>query len=119
MRRGVRARGPKTKREWKKMARKIHNLLLGGILVLDAAVDEGSQGSGGLLGLSGVLAHGELGHQLVQHLEGLSVLLGGHLGGVRRETCGVEVEKRCRVDSIGLGRETRRTFTAPRLIVYP
>jgi hypothetical protein len=44
------------------------------ILILDAAVDEASEGVGGLLDLGRVLGHGELLEELLKHLGGLSVL---------------------------------------------
>lgn len=49
------------------------------VLVLDATVDERRQGRRGVLGGSRVLGDGEVLEQVVQNLQGLGVLLGGHL----------------------------------------
>ena len=62
------------------LGREIGRGLLGrGSLVLDAAVDEAGQSSGGLLDLRSLLGNGELLHQVVKDLDGLSVLLGRHV----------------------------------------
>ena len=54
--------------------------LLGrGGLVLNATVDEAGQSSGGLLDLRSLLGDGELLHQVIKDLDGLSVLLGRHI----------------------------------------
>lgn len=55
-------------------------LLGGGVEVLDATVDEGSERSGRLLDGIGLLGDGELLHELVENLDALGVL-GGDLGG--------------------------------------
>ncbi len=52
-------------------------LLGGGLEVLNAAVDEGSERSGGLLDGVGLLGDGELRHELVKDLDALGVLGGG------------------------------------------
>ena len=49
-------------------------LLGGGVEVLNAAVDEGSQRSGRLLDGVGLLGDGELRHELVENLDALGVL---------------------------------------------
>lgn len=55
------------------------NLLGGDVLVLNAAVDERSQGGGSVLDAGGLLGDGELLHELVKNLDGSSVL--GHFDG--------------------------------------
>lgn len=58
-------------------------LLGGGLEVLNAAVDEGSQRSGRFLDGVGLLGDGELRHELVENLDALGVLGGGLGGGGR------------------------------------
>lgn len=70
------------------------NSLGGNILVLDAAVHEGSQGAGRLLDVGSLLGDGELLEELVKNLDGLGVLgrhYGGCWGGINLDRGDVEI----------------------------
>lgn len=76
-------------REKKKLCRNLSvslgtNLLLGDGLVINAAIDEASELSSGLLNVRRLLGDGELLEELVEDLEGLGTFV-RHIGG------GVEV----------------------------
>ena len=49
-------------------------LLCGSVLVLNATVDKGRKSRGGVLDGTGILGDGELLHELIEHLDALSVL---------------------------------------------